>query len=348
MRRRAVTMKPANGGGVSMFAGFGSASLSTNRSLALPPVNFTPPEIEVDPPEGDAAVGATLTVVSPGDWSGSPTFTYQWRRDGVDISGETAIDYVAVVADSTKLISVRVTATNAAGSQFADSNDIEILFVPESLTGLKNHWTAKDLISVGDFNPIDSWTSRVGALVLPVTQGDNARPIFVLDYYGDGNLGVIFDGIDDNFRPGAFAATDLFDLSSWELWVQLRQDTNVGRAFRVFGAAGTVSLQPQDGVIKCFYGPAFAELVEVSQPGGWLDVRNVIRIRKSGSLLEISANGSVIGSGPVTGDFINSTFNSGANDVGLLLEGAYYDILTISGNLTSGEAANLWGYLPDN
>jgi hypothetical protein len=39
---------------------------------------------------------ATLT---PGTWSGSPVLTYQWRRNGVDIGGETGLTYTFVDAD---------------------------------------------------------------------------------------------------------------------------------------------------------------------------------------------------------------------------------------------------------
>jgi hypothetical protein len=47
----------------------------------------------ITPNVGDEA---TLT---PGTWSGSPVLTYQWRRSGVDIGGETGLTYTFVDAD---------------------------------------------------------------------------------------------------------------------------------------------------------------------------------------------------------------------------------------------------------
>lgn len=55
---------------------------------------------------GDYVVGETLTVSLPDGWSG----TYQWTRDGVDISGETAATYVLDVADEDTVVSCKVSS----------------------------------------------------------------------------------------------------------------------------------------------------------------------------------------------------------------------------------------------
>jgi hypothetical protein len=67
-------------------------------------------------------VGATLTA-TPGTWAGSPapTYTYQWKLDGVAISGATASAYVVASGDAGHVITVTVTATNASGSASATS-----------------------------------------------------------------------------------------------------------------------------------------------------------------------------------------------------------------------------------
>jgi len=59
---------------------------------------------------GTTTVGNDLTV-STGTWTGSPTFTYQWLRDGVEIASATASTYTLVSGDSGKLISAYVFAT---------------------------------------------------------------------------------------------------------------------------------------------------------------------------------------------------------------------------------------------
>ena len=59
---------------------------------------------------GTAEVGETLTV-QVAAWSPSATFTYQWKRDGVNISGATGSTYVVTLADAGSAISVTVTGT---------------------------------------------------------------------------------------------------------------------------------------------------------------------------------------------------------------------------------------------
>jgi hypothetical protein len=65
---------------------------------------------------GTAQVGQTLTV-SAGTWAGGGlTFTRQWKKAGVAISGATGTTYVPVVGDIGAAITCTVTGTNNAGS----------------------------------------------------------------------------------------------------------------------------------------------------------------------------------------------------------------------------------------
>ena len=93
-------------------------------SPPVAPTNDSVPTIT-----GTAAVGSTLTATN-GTWSGtSPiTYTYQWKQcdtaglNCIDISGATSSTYTVVAGDAGKTLKVRVTATNAGGSNFADSS----------------------------------------------------------------------------------------------------------------------------------------------------------------------------------------------------------------------------------
>lgn len=62
-------------------------------------------------------VGVAVTVV-PSQWDGlpQPALTYQWKKDGTNISGATSASYTPVSGDATHTLSVTVTATNTGGS----------------------------------------------------------------------------------------------------------------------------------------------------------------------------------------------------------------------------------------
>ena len=112
--------------------GAGSASATSNSvSVAVSaPVNSVAPVIS-----GTGAIGQTLTVTNNGTWSGSPTFTYQWLRDGVNISGAIAPTYALVTADGSHSVSCAVTATNVGGSSPATSNAIAVIAAPVNSVG---------------------------------------------------------------------------------------------------------------------------------------------------------------------------------------------------------------------
>ncbi len=121
---------------VRTLAAAGLASLAT--VLLLPgggaarsqdtPVNTAEPRIT-----GAATVGSTLSATN-GEWSQNPTsFAFQWLRcpqgggapDGSNcatIGGATTTKYIVAAADVDHRLRVRVTATNADGSQAATSN----------------------------------------------------------------------------------------------------------------------------------------------------------------------------------------------------------------------------------
>lgn len=84
------------------------------------------PDNEVLPAiSGTLAVDAVLTAY-PGEWSGAPTFTYQWKNAGVNISGATSKTYTVVAGDAGDAITVTVTATNSEGSASATSAAVVI------------------------------------------------------------------------------------------------------------------------------------------------------------------------------------------------------------------------------
>lgn len=96
------------------YAGRRAASRAADARSKLP-VNSVLPAIT-----GTKTVGQTLTC-SSGTWSQSPSYAYQWLRDGVAISGATASTRLLAAPDAGALMSCTVTATKAGVSAVATS-----------------------------------------------------------------------------------------------------------------------------------------------------------------------------------------------------------------------------------
>ena len=91
-------------------------------TVVFAPINSVPPAVS-----GTTHVGSTLTA-STGTWTGTApiSYTYQWKRDGIDIASATSSSYLLVLADEGAEVSVVVTATNAQGSDSAGSASVPI------------------------------------------------------------------------------------------------------------------------------------------------------------------------------------------------------------------------------
>jgi hypothetical protein len=96
-----------------------SESNGTGAIIELP-YNIDPPTIS-----GTTKPGNTLTAQS-GNWGGSTpiNYTYQWKRDGVNISGATSNTYIVTSGDIGKSLTVSVTAANTGGSATQLSNSL--------------------------------------------------------------------------------------------------------------------------------------------------------------------------------------------------------------------------------
>lgn len=147
------------------------------------PVNTVLPAIT-----GTYRGGETLTC-STGTWTGSPSsYAYQWQRDGVDITGETASTYVVTPTDIPALLTCIVVATNAGGDSLpatsaAVSSPLRAIYQidPDARVWVHTQGTG---VAVG--NPVATWTTADGAwtLVQPTTSKQPTRAVDGLD--GDG------------------------------------------------------------------------------------------------------------------------------------------------------------------
>jgi hypothetical protein len=114
--------------GLGPFNGGSHCNCAYRAPLPL----FSPANTIVPSISGNTIVGSTLTLTGEGTWLGnpSPTFMYQWLRNGVVIGGATIITYVTQVADIGQQITCRVRGTNSLGSVDAISNAI----IPQNVT----------------------------------------------------------------------------------------------------------------------------------------------------------------------------------------------------------------------
>ncbi len=102
-------------GNMEFSATFSAAGPLTFTAEAGAPVNTLLPSIA-----GIAQEGQTLSA-NVGIWTHSAVFTFQWKKDGADISGATEETYIPVTGDIGATITVAVTATNSSGSATATS-----------------------------------------------------------------------------------------------------------------------------------------------------------------------------------------------------------------------------------
>jgi hypothetical protein len=88
------------------------------------PHNTTPPEVSGGAKAGEAKVGETL-VCEKGAWTGTstPTYAYQWLREGQSIGSATASTYTVKEEDQGYLLACSVTATNSSGSESKQSSN---------------------------------------------------------------------------------------------------------------------------------------------------------------------------------------------------------------------------------
>lgn len=109
---------------------------------SYPPINTVAPVIS-----GTATTGGTLTT-SNGTWTGDPVivFTYQWKKNGVNILLETSSAYIVDELDLYQIITCQVTGTNGTGNSSVIGNSItpiiinpiisDLRYDPSTLTGV--------------------------------------------------------------------------------------------------------------------------------------------------------------------------------------------------------------------
>lgn len=134
-----------------------ATATSANTTLVTSiPVNTALPIVAAEAVEGQ------VISTTNGTWVGHPaiTYTYQWRRNSVNISGATSASYTIVTADVGQNISVTVTATNSQGN--TSTSSVDQIARPTWAVGVDS-WRnfASD---IGNFaNPTDTHSTAINA-----------------------------------------------------------------------------------------------------------------------------------------------------------------------------------------
>lgn len=152
------------GEGVNNNIGWGNVY----ADLGAGPVNTIAPVITSDSGNVNRETPPPTLTSTTGTWTGTGviTFAYQWKRDGVSISGATSSTYSLVADDDNKYITCVITATDDEGSKSRSSNALgPVLGIPTALV-----------------NPVASGTPEVDE-VLTTTDGTwQGLPEIVITY----------------------------------------------------------------------------------------------------------------------------------------------------------------------
>lgn len=193
-----IPVKPVDGRAPLMTVsenGFGTPIVISDlgtpfivEGLEIVPTPVAPSNSTLPSVTGAARVGQTLAGTT-GTWIGTPAPTYsrQWMRNGVAIAGATGTSYGLVDADMGAYITLRVTATNTAGSTVATS----------AMVG------PVDKIPVNTSAPIVTGLYEIGG-VLTTTNGTwsaSPSPTFTYQWYSNSAPISGSTGVNYNVRP---------------------------------------------------------------------------------------------------------------------------------------------------
>ena len=133
--------------------------------------------------KGPRAVGSSLECEASG-WSGEPSFTYQWLRNGTPIASATSATYTLTATDREKMVQCELTAAGAEASAVALAGGFinekprasaQTPALQASLAGLSADGRYLYYLLAGDLYRFDTQTQETAR----VTETGDARPVLV-------------------------------------------------------------------------------------------------------------------------------------------------------------------------
>jgi surface protein len=240
----------------------GSSSPATSNTITVQtysaPNNTAAPVIS-----GTTTLGSTLTSTT-GTFNGNPTPTYgyQWRRNAVNITSETASTYVLVSADSAAAITCAVTATNALGNSSVTSNTITADTYATAFTSTWRTTTASETVTLpyevaGTYSGTIDWGDGGATSV-------NSYANRVHTYAVAGDYVITVTGVTTGFRFGNTG--DRTKIRSIQNWGTLRLGNSNGyfqgcSNLNLVTVLGTLDLTGTTNLSNMFSGCTSLQLV---------------------------------------------------------------------------------------
>lgn len=173
--------------------------VDTGESLTITSLtNIVAPSLSGTPTlTGTAQIGQTLTAsAAPSSGTTPITTSWQWLRNGTDISGATNASHALVAADESTNISVRQTDSNTAGTDSAVSPAMAVQSAPANGAAVITNVTASDQAANGVVNlsyMIDTDSAVSGVLTRSATPPTTAQILAGQDHTGTAASSIFTD-----------------------------------------------------------------------------------------------------------------------------------------------------------
>ncbi len=221
-----------------------SVALTVNASVLSP-------TITVQPEGRSLTVGDSLALTVA--VSGTPPFTYRWRRAGELITGATASSYAVAQVGEADAGSYTVEVSNAAGTVVSAAAVVRVAPRPSSrITNV----SIRTPLAVGQTLIVGLSMSGGAKAVLVRAVGPGLSPFGVSDAMTDPRLmlfrGAVVEGASDDWGGGptlaaTFASVGAFALPAGSRDAALVATIDGGRTVQVVGASpGTVLVEAYD------------------------------------------------------------------------------------------------------